>query len=222
MSRRKVARAGWNVFVSELVRARRRHWRFEYDGTTYPYFVHRHTWYNERTVELALASRLLRQHFGQPVLELGNVTRQFGLTGAQHLVVDKYENAAGVERVDIVEFESPATFSLVLSLSTIEHVGFDEDVMDPDKPIVAADVLRRCVAPGGDLLVTFPLSYNQSFDARVRAGDFTDITQLRYLKRISGDNRWEEVGVDEVAGVRYGTPFPKANGIAVWHWRSPI
>jgi hypothetical protein len=207
--------------VSELVRARRRSWTFEFEGATYPYFVRRHTWYNERTVELALALPLLRQHSGQPVLEVGNVTRQYGLTGAQHLVVDKYELAAGVQPVDIVDFEPQATFPLVLSLSTIEHVGFDEDVVDPNKPIAAADVLRRCVAPGGDLLVTFPLSYNQTFDAQVRAGRFADLTQVGFLKRISQQNRWEEVDLEAVAGTRYGTPFPKANAIAVWRWRNP-
>ena len=183
--------------------------------------MRRHTWYNERTVEIALASRLLEIHAGQPVLEVGNVIRQYGLAGSGHVVIDKYERRHGVHGMDIVDFVPRAGFPLVLSLSTIEHVGFDEEIDEPDKPIAAAEVLRRCVAPGGDLLVTFPFAYNQGFDAKVRAGAFADINELRFLKRISRDNRWEEVALDELAGVRYGTPYPKGNAIAVWRWRRP-
>jgi hypothetical protein len=172
-------------------------------------------------VELGLAARCLRKQSDQPVLEVGNVVTRFGLAGSDHLVIDKYEREPGVRNLDIVDFVPDRGYSLVLSLSTIEHIGFDEDEIDVDKPLRAAEVLRSSVAPGGELLVTFPIAYNQTFDEHVRHGRLADLDEIRFLKRVSADNRWEQVDLEAISRVRYGLPFPYANGVAVWRWQAP-
>lgn len=202
-------------------RVRRRGWSFNFEGEEYRYVITARTRTNERTVELSLAERVLSRHRDEPVLEVGNVTSRFGLAGKQHVVVDKYERAPGVRNVDVVDLVADQKYRVVVSLSTLEHVGFDEDMLEVDKPLRAAEVLRAAVAPGGELLVTFPFAYNQSFDEHVRRGRLADPSELRFLKRVSPDNRWEQVDLEALSRVRYGTPFPYANGLGVWRWQKP-
>jgi hypothetical protein len=38
---------------------------------------------------------------------------------------------------------------------------------------------------------------------------------VRYLLRVDAANRWREARREELDGVRYGSPFPLANGIVV-------
>jgi len=188
--------------------------KFNFAGSEYRYFVHAYneTWRNERAVELPIVLRALDEHHGARVLEIGNVLAHYGRGG--HDVVDKYEAAPGVRSVDIVELEAPDPYDLVVTISTLEHVGFDEDVRDPDKPRQAVERMAGVLAPGGTLLVTVPLGYNEALDGDLRDGRIA-FDELRFLKRVSSDNRWLEVPASEVEGVSYGTPYPWANGLAV-------
>ena len=122
---------------------------FAWDGGRLPYFVHayHYTWLNERAVEVALALDLLERHPGASVLEVGNVLGHY--TPFEHTVVDKYEQAPGVLNADVADLDLGRQFDLVLAISTLEHVGLDEDVRDDDKPLRALERLRAHVAPGG-------------------------------------------------------------------------
>jgi hypothetical protein len=62
--------------------------------------------------------------------------------------------------------------------------------------------------------VTLPLAYNPNVDACLKDGriSFAD----RYcLKRISRDNRWEEVDWPAIEDARYDTPFRRINALVV-------
>jgi SAM-dependent methyltransferase len=187
---------------------------FTFAGAEYRYFVHAYneTWRNERAVELPIVLGALDEHQGARVLEIGNVLAHYGRGG--HDVVDKYESAPGVRSVDVVELDAPEPYDLVVTISTLEHVGFDEDVRDPDKPRLAVERMAGVLAPGGTLLVTVPLGYNEALDRDLREGRIA-FDELRFLKRVSRDNRWLEVPASEVEGVAYGTPYKWANGLAV-------
>jgi len=188
---------------------------FRLDGRDFPYVVHPYnpTWRNERIVELAVARDALERHRGERILEVGHVMGHYGHVG--HDVVDLYERAPGVHNVDIVAFDPAEKYDLIVTVSTLEHVGFDEDGDDePDKPVEAVGHLKRLLRPGGELCATVPLGYNQQLDRRVRA-DALGFDRTSYLKRTSQLNRWQQVGVDEVRKARYGVPFPAANVIAV-------
>jgi hypothetical protein len=188
--------------------------KFTFAGAEYRYFVHAYneTWRNERAVELPIVIRALDEHRGARVLEIGNVLAHYGRRG--HDVVDKYEAAPGVRSVDVVELQAPEPYDLIVTISTLEHVGFDEDVRDPDKPRQAVERMAGALGPSGTLLVTVPLGYNDALDRDLRAGRIA-FDELRFLKRISSDNRWLEVTEAEVEGVAYGTPYKWANGLAV-------
>jgi hypothetical protein len=70
------------------------------------------------------------------------------------------------------------------------------------------------LAPGGTLLVTFPLGYNPHVDTALRNDAFR-LDQVSYLKRISRANRWCEVDRAEVGDGHYGRPFPAANVVVI-------
>ena len=187
---------------------------FAWDGREVPYFHHRYnyTWLNERAVETALALEVLRAHAGKDVLEVGNVLGHY--VQVDHVVVDKYEVAPGVVNADVAEFETDERFDLVLAVSTLEHVGLDEEARDPDKPARSLERLKSLLKPGGLLWVTFPVDYNTDLDRQIRAGGL-GFTRLRALRRDERRNRWREVPVDQVWSAPYDRLLYTAHGVVV-------
>jgi hypothetical protein len=187
---------------------------FTYDGTPVPYFRHPYnwTWLNERAVEVALARRVLAAHPGARVLEVGNVLAHYG--PVPHAVVDKYERAPGVRNADVTELEPTGDVDLLISISTLEHVGLDEDVLDPGKPARAIERLRGLLAPGGTLWVTLPVGYNPDLDAAVRSGGIA-FDRLTALRRGPHRNRWRQVPVDGVWDAAYDRLLYTAHGLLV-------
>ncbi|MCP3423561.1 class I SAM-dependent methyltransferase [Nocardioides pinisoli] len=192
----------------------RDHGFFEWDGRRLPYFVHHYhyTWLNERAVEVAMALDLLERHAGASVLEVGNVLSHYAPVG--HTVVDKYERAPGVLNEDVADLDLGREFDLVLAISTLEHVGLDEDVRDDDKPLRAIERLRAHVAPGGRLWVTHPVGYNAALDARLRDG-VPGVARMRALRRDRTRNQWREVPLDEAWGTPYDRLLYTAHAVVV-------
>jgi hypothetical protein len=191
--------------------------RFRVEGASYRYLVHRYneTWTNERAVEVPLALRRLRRARG-PVLEVGNVLSHY--TRTSHERIDKYETAPGVLNRDVDDLEARRAYALILSISTLEHVGFDEEVQDAAKPARAVERLKACLAPGGELFVTLPLGYNPAADAMVLAG--AAFERVALLRRATPTNLWVEATREEAASARYGAPFAAANVLAVCSWKA--
>lgn len=192
-----------------------------FDGATYRYLQHAYNfaWKNERTVEVPLAQRVLEAHTGQRVLEVGNVLSHYGAVG--HDVLDKYEAAPGVRNEDVVDFRPKEPYDLVVSVSTLEHVGWDEHPREPGKVGRAVANLRdHGLAPGGLLWVTMPLGWNPEADAIAFAP--APFTTRQYLLRVTRLNRWREAKAEEVRGARYDAPFPCANAVFVGALRKPV
>jgi SAM-dependent methyltransferase len=189
---------------------RRRARTFEFDGRRFAYHVaaYNTTWENERAVELPIALDALRRHSGARVLEVGNVLKHY--VDSPHDVVDKYERSAQAFRMDVLDFQPEQPYDLIVSISTFEHIGFDEEARDPDKVRRAIEHVTGLLAPGGELLISAPLGYNPSLDELAQR-DALGFGEMRFLKRVSDDNRWVEVGAADTAGARYDSPFPKGN-----------
>jgi hypothetical protein len=186
---------------------------FSYAGERYRYHAARYnaTWANERTVELPIALRLMSRYAGGRTLEVGNVLRHY--VDERHDVVDKYEQATGVRNVDVLDFRPTQPYDLIVSISTFEHIGWDED-RDAGKPARALEHLATMLAPGGTLLVTFPLGYNPTIDDALAACSL-HFDRVGFLRRISRDNRWRETIAATCRDARYDAPFPQGNVIAV-------
>jgi hypothetical protein len=186
---------------------------FSFSGNVYRYFIHHYnaTWRNERCVEIALALEKLNQFKGKRILEVGNVTSYYTVTN--HSVIDKYETSPGVTNVDVIDYNPATKYDLILSISTIEHVGWDEAPREPGKFLLAFQQLESLLDRGGELFVTVPLGHNPHLDDALISGQ-VPASSITYLKR-PARNQWIEATAGEVAGVRYGHPYPGANAIAV-------
>jgi hypothetical protein len=182
---------------------------------SYDYFWHDHnmTWRNERCVEVALARAFLAQFAGTRVLEIGNVLSHY--IAVSHDVVDKYERAPGVRNEDVVDFVPERPYDLVVSISTLEHVGWNETPREPGKALRAVAHLReRCLAPGGRMLVTFPVGHNRELDQAFASGRLP-FMQSYCMKRVGRFAHWREATGAEVRDAVYGHPYPFANAIVI-------
>ena len=185
---------------------------FTLDGHTYRYFYHPYnfTWRNERCVEVAVVLDMIKARRGSHVLELGNVLPFY--SSYPHTVLDKYEQGPGVINQDVVEYKPDKKFDLIVSISTMEHVGFDEEVKQPEKILQAFDLLKDMLNIGGELMFTFPLGYNNFLDQYAMDGSLK-ADKIMYLKRINAIGDWHEVSADEAKSVAYGHPFSYANAV---------
>lgn len=197
-----------------LMKKRRARERISFRGHQIPYAYHLYsqTWRNERCLEVAIAKHVLKNIENGRILEVGNVLSHFGLTG--HEVIDKYERVAGVRNIDIFSLGELKQYDAAVSISTLEHVRFDEPEKDPRGAAHALERLRAAVRPGGTLLVTVPIGYNSGLDEDIRAGRFTFADQT-YYKRVSASGDWHVVSAAEALDCRYGSPYEAANAVLV-------
>ena len=189
-------------------------WMFEFQGKTYKYLFRRYntTYANERAVEIPIVMAVVRQHPEERVLEVGNVLAHY--YPHHHDVLDKYEQAPGVSNGDVVDFQPGKLYDLIVSISTLEHVGWDEEPRDPPKFLRGVEHLSTLLAPGGKMLVTLPIDYNAGLDGFLKEGR-VPFTSIAYMKRISDENQWREATWEEVQDVKYTPASRSALGMGV-------
>jgi SAM-dependent methyltransferase len=186
---------------------------FVFDGSRYPYRFHPYkwSWLTERTVEVPIAQSLVDAFRGKRVLEVGNVLSRY--RPQSHVVVDKYETWPGVLNRDVFDLDDLGEFDLIVAISTIEHVGWDEEPRDSAKAPEAIRRLERMLAPGGQLLLTIPLGYHPGLDAALRDGAF-QFAHASAMRRI-GRTRWHEVAPETVWNVPYDFLLYSARAVFV-------
>ncbi len=188
---------------------------FTFQGKTYSYFHHPYVLHVERIVESALVAELLQEYRDRDILEVGNVLWHY--FPIHHDVVDKYEKSPNVMNDDIVDYHPSKRYDLIITLSTLEHVGWDEQPKEKDKVLRAIANLKSLLKDGGRLIATVPIAYNPYLDEYIKSGQ-TGFSEVHFLKRISKDNRWQEASLTEVQGLKFGEPYPCANGLAVGYY----
>jgi hypothetical protein len=156
---------------------------------------------------------MVRNHQGKDILEFGNVLSHH--LKFEHDILDKYENAKGVINEDIVDFKPEKKYDLIVSISTLEHVGWDERPRDDLKILRAIENLKTLITSrGGTIIITLPLGYNPVLDQLLKDGIIRFSKQYNLL-RISKGNEWKEASWEDVQGARYNSPLPFANGLLI-------
>jgi hypothetical protein len=145
------------------------------------------------------------------ILEVGNVLSYY--FNFQHDIIDKYEQAAGVINVDVLDFVPDKKYDLIVSISTLEHVGWDETPKEPMKVLQSIHHLKSLLSVGGLLIFSVPLGYNLCLDEIIRR-KATESAQLYHLKRI-GIDRWVQAEFQDIDGLTYGSPWGAAQGITI-------
>lgn len=187
--------------------------KFIFQNKPYFYFCHRYniTWRNERAVEIPILKEFIKNQ--QNILEVGNVLNHY--LPFQHNVIDKYESAPNVVNQDIINFFPARKYNLIISISTFEHIGWDEPEKDPDKILRTIEHLKEnCLAPNGKIIFSAPLGYNPNLD-KFLADNRLNLAEKYFFKRISNWNTWRETDYESVKNVKYASPYAFANAIII-------
>jgi hypothetical protein len=163
-------------------------------------------------VEVPIALNELANHSGQEILEVGNVLHHY--IQVDHDVLDKYEKAVGVINQDVVDFHPDRSYGLIISISTMEHVGWDEEPKEPCKVLCALSNLRGLLEPSGVMMITVPVGWNTELDHFIDSGELGQ-AEIYALKRVSTKNEWRECSYCEARGTPYNFKKLRANAIFV-------
>lgn len=187
---------------------------FIFQGKSYEYFDHEYnnTRVNERSIEVPIILDLVKDYEGKNILEVGNVLSHYA--SVTHDIVDKYEIADGVMNNDIAEYAPKKKYDLIVSISTFEHVGWDEFPRDATKIPKSLKHLATLLKKGGKIVFTVPIDINDYLDQAIH-DHALPVTSMKFLKRISRANAWEEKSWEQVKHAWYDYPFPHANAIMV-------
>lgn len=145
------------------------------------------------------------------VLEVGNVLSHY--YDYEHVTVDKYEHEKNVMNIDIVDYNPNIKYSRILSISTIEHIGFDEEIKEYGKAQKAITKLLGLLKEDGKLLITVPIGVNPEIDEIVKTNKYG--FQEYFMKRISWFNTWVETTTEDAFNYKYGKKYPAANSLAI-------
>jgi len=195
---------------------------FLFDGKEIPLFYHRYniTWAGERAVEVPVARNFLKGLRGKKVLEVGNVLSYYYKPWWD--VLDKFEKKKFLIREDISNFKPVGKYDYIVSISTFEHIGFDDgSIGEGSREKILKGLMnikKNCLKTGGLLMFTIPIGYNPEMDGLVfnKKMNF----QKKFVKKVSKSG-WAQIGEDEARKCSYGRPFPYGNCVAfVWHKNS--
>ena len=106
-------------------------------------------------------------------------------------------------------------FELILSISTFEHIGFDDDasVSSGEKILAAVRHCQGLLTESGRLVLTVPLGYNPDLDRLIVSGTLGVARQSFLVRR--GFSRWEECDLQTALAHPYRHRFPYANSLGI-------
>lgn len=207
----KPLRVGFAPVIIPLLKPK----KFQFCNETYQchYARYNMTWAGERMVEIPIGLRLLKDHPKARILEVGNVLSHYEKTS--HTIVDKFEKGENVLNEDILQFKPKSRFDLIISISTFEHIGFDDDATGSsgDKIREAVEHCRSLLNPGGRFVMTIPTGYNPDLDRLMRERSL-DPCNVKALIR-TGSRDWREGTMEEALKHPYRSRYPYANGVLI-------
>jgi SAM-dependent methyltransferase len=188
---------------------------FKVDGKIYQYFINQYdnAVNGERVVEISFTIDFLKKnkYEEKKVLEVGNVLSHY--IWFKHKIVDKYEKETYVDNVDIVDFNPGEKYDIIISISTVEHIGYDEPIKENGKSKKAIQKIIDLLDNNGIALITVPLGYNPEIDSIIKNNEI-EISKGYFLKRISRLNLWRETNMEEAMNYKYNQKYPYANAVA--------
>lgn len=173
---------------------------FIYKNKTYNCFYHWYntTWRGGREVEIPIILGYLKKS-KIDILEVGNVLSHYLKTN--HNILDKYEKAAKLINEDAATFKTKRKYDLIISISTIEHIGWDEIPRKPEKVLETIKNLESNLKEGGILIFTVPMGYNLYLDKQILQ-DKIEFLDKTFIQREKG--KWKEIKINKNTKFKYG------------------
>jgi hypothetical protein len=186
--------------------------QFRYNGKSYEYRRDDlQCQLGERCIEVPIAIDILSQFKYGNIIEVGNVLQKY--INSHLTVIDKYDTNDGCINLDVLEYIPQEKPDLIISISTIEHIGFDMgESNDPSKIPKFFEWVGKVLPIGGELFFTFPIGYNPTLDAFVQ-DNIWNMHSFGAMKRISQTNEWQECDLDWSS--KYGEPYEYGNMVFI-------
>jgi hypothetical protein len=184
---------------------------FIFDGKRFKYFYSGGGVFSERVIEIPLINHFLHKNKKKKSLEIGNVLNSYKKYNLD--VVDKYDENENIINQDIIDYKPKVKYDLAVSISTLEHVGWDERPKNPQNFSKAIKNIRKnCLKKRGKLIFTVPLGYNHYMD-RILRNNKIKLYKKYFFKRISLNNQWVLTNEKEAFSKKYNFPYECANAI---------
>jgi SAM-dependent methyltransferase len=164
---------------------------FTFRGTELSHFDHAYNSAsaNLRSIEVPIIRRYLADK-RRRILEIGNVLSHYQTTTWP--VIDIQEQGERVRNIDIMSFQPKEPYDLIVSISTLEHIGQGKYAKHT-AAVSLGNIVKRIkgmLAPGGVFVATVPIGYNEMVDRAIR-NDATGADHIWYVRRADG-NEWEQ------------------------------
>ena len=193
------------------------HRYFILSGKKYRYCLKRHMSVdNERAIEIPYSRSFISKNNARNLLEVGNVLSNY--FDVCHDIVDKYETREGIINKDITNYSTWKRYALIIAISTVEHVGYDEPKKVKGKAAKAIRNMIRLLSEDGKLIITVPLNYNPEID-ELLVNESIRFSEKHFMKRCSWLNSWKETSQAEALKCKYGSRYGAANAMALLVYR---
>lgn len=191
---------------------------FRFDGREFDYFVHPYNRAREnmRAVEIPIVRDALKQARGAKILEVGNVLSHYGPIDWD--VLDVAEIGLGVINADLMTWQPLERWDLIVSISTLEHIGHGKYAQITGS-VAPADVVSRMLSwltIDGRALLTVPVGYNPLLDSALREG-VMPIERVCCMRRTLVGNEWVECGLAEAMAAQRPEGYAWAVGMVVMY-----
>lgn len=190
---------------------------FFFNGKKYQYCVDKYnlSWRNERTIEIPILSGIVKKNHNRRILEIGNVLKHYlKVSENEWTVVDMFEKEISVINLDISDYVPNIKFDLVFSISTIEHIGFEDKNNNLHEVLKAIrHVIDNCLKENGEFIFTVPIGYNKYLDKAIKDKKIPFLQKFYYV-RTTG-NEWLASTEETSMRMLYGHPYIAANALLI-------
>ncbi len=167
----------------------------------------------ERIVELPIIFDYVQQFKDKKILEIGNVlSNYYTIT---HDVLDKYDISSRCIKHDIVSYLTSIKYDLIVSISTLEHVGYEApEIKDPSKIKRSIENIKdNLLANSGMCVITIPLGWNKILDAQIDKKEII-FDEIYFMKRIE-EYKWIQDNDTTILGDFYDNPWGCGNKLLI-------
>ncbi len=206
---------------------------------------------SERAVEVLIRLDFLASlRRRNSILEVGNVLAHYENSLSEYVgirprrIIDKFEVDLGVEQLDLMNLPSEEKYDVIISISTVEHIGQGIDPSglygestskrDLEAPLKAIAKIYDLVSFGGKALITVPfgklidakwfIQFNEEYLKllETKYGIPEDSISTSFFKKVEMElnsnnphQLWVEAEESQLIDTEYNWPFTYANGIGV-------
>lgn len=139
-------------------------------------------WRGEREAELPIIIKILEENQGKEILEVGNVMKNY-YDLPNYDVLDKYEKGKGIINADVATYKTKKKYDLIISVSTMEHVGYDEEPREKGKAMRGILNLLTMIKKGGELIFTIPIGHNKAFEKQLSEAWNPETTKTSFMQK---------------------------------------